>query len=100
VLRCNPGATSDHLAWFDECRLLRWDRIAPAFTRATASCFPTLSCTSSDDACSAMGYGTAGVTEQSVAANALVQTCLINLAGCGVGDDVCIDLSVLTDSAR
>jgi hypothetical protein len=99
-LRCEPDAGSGDLAYYDKCRTMHWDRVKPEFTEATADCFPTLSCDSSDDACSAMGYAAAGVTDQSVEGDALVQDCVMTIAGCNMGDDLCIDLSVLIDSAR
>jgi hypothetical protein len=99
-LRCTPDASAEDLDYYDECRMLHWNKVEPAFTRAMAECFPTLSCGQSDDACSAKGFEAIGVTAQSVDQDALVQECRGAIQGCGFGDDLCVQLTALTDPAR
>lgn len=99
-LRCVPDASADDLDYYDECRMLHWNKVEPAFTRAMAECFPTLSCDQSDDHCSEMGFEAIGVTTQSVDQDALVQECRDAIQGCGFGDDLCFQQTALTDAAR
>lgn len=99
-LRCAPDAGPDDLDYYDECRVLHWNKVQPAFTRAMADCFPTLSCDEVDDDCSAKGYAAVGVTKQNASDDVLVQDCLKAIDGCHFGDDLCFSLTALIDSAR
>jgi hypothetical protein len=99
-LRCTPDASADDLDYYDECRMLHWNKVQPAFTRSMAECFPTLSCDDADDACSARGFTAIGVTKESVKQDTLVQGCLSAIDGCNFGDDLCIGLTALTKPAR
>jgi hypothetical protein len=99
-LRCTPDASAGDLEYYDECRMLHWNKVDPVFTRAMGECFPTLSCDASDDDCAAMGFDAAGVTAQTVDQDALVQACRDALESCGFGDELCVQLTLLTDPAR
>ena len=121
-----PGSTSStrlcdaHLAWDQACAALEpepreepywgeteclmgpWQHVEGDYLDAAATCFDTLSCDSSDDACTAAGLAALGIDgPEDLDGDALLQQCMELAASCEeLIDDACLSFAVYTEQGR
>jgi hypothetical protein len=90
----------------DECPLLPWQLVEPAFIRADAACFSDLACDQFDDACADAGYRALHLEPAEIAKDALSKRCGERAQVCDKPDDekqvkdVCEWLPILTSAGR